>query len=43
MSSAFSPSQRKWPGWGSDGIFAVRYPTHPLSKELQVIAQRIME
>jgi len=28
---------------GSDGIFAVRYPTHPLSKELQVIAQRIME
>jgi len=28
---------------GSDGIFVVRYPTHPLSKELQVIAQRIME
>jgi septum site-determining protein MinD len=28
---------------GSDGIFAVRYPTHPLSKELQVIAQRITE
>jgi septum site-determining protein MinD len=28
---------------GSDGVFAARYPTHPLSKELQVIAQRIME
>jgi MinD-like ATPase involved in chromosome partitioning or flagellar assembly len=28
---------------GSEGIFASRYPTHPLSKELQVIAQRIME
>jgi MinD-like ATPase involved in chromosome partitioning or flagellar assembly len=28
---------------GSDGVFAARYPTHPLSKELQAIAQRIME
>jgi septum site-determining protein MinD len=28
---------------GSDGVFAARYPTHPLSEELQVIAQRIME
>jgi septum site-determining protein MinD len=28
---------------GSDGVFAVRYPTHPLSKELEAIAQRIME
>ena len=28
---------------GSDGVFAARYPTHPLSIELQAIAQRIME
>jgi septum site-determining protein MinD len=28
---------------GSDGIFAARHPTHPFSKELQAIAQRIME
>jgi MinD-like ATPase involved in chromosome partitioning or flagellar assembly len=28
---------------GSDGVFAARYPTHPLSKELEAIAQRIME
>jgi septum site-determining protein MinD len=28
---------------GSDGVFAVRYPSHPLSKELEAIAQRIME
>ena len=28
---------------GSDGIFAVRYPTHPLSKELKLVAERIME
>jgi MinD-like ATPase involved in chromosome partitioning or flagellar assembly len=27
---------------GSDGVFAVRYPLHPLSKELEVIAQRII-
>jgi MinD-like ATPase involved in chromosome partitioning or flagellar assembly len=28
---------------GSAGLFAVRYPAHPLSKELNVIAQRIVE
>lgn len=27
---------------GSDGIFAARYPSHPLSKELDVIVQRIL-
>jgi len=27
---------------GSDGVFAVRYPSHQLSKELDVIAQRII-
>jgi MinD-like ATPase involved in chromosome partitioning or flagellar assembly len=44
MSSVFYPSQRKKARLGSNGVFAARcYPTHPLSKELQVIAQRIME
>jgi MinD-like ATPase involved in chromosome partitioning or flagellar assembly len=28
---------------GSDGVFAARYPSHPLSQELDVIMQRIME
>lgn len=27
---------------GSDGIFAARYPSHPLSKELDVVVQRIL-
>jgi MinD-like ATPase involved in chromosome partitioning or flagellar assembly len=27
---------------GSDGVFAARYPLHPLAKELEVIAQRII-
>ncbi|HEU4342752.1 MAG TPA: MinD/ParA family protein [Candidatus Binatia bacterium] len=27
---------------GSDGIFAARYPSHPLSKELDAVVQRIL-
>lgn len=28
---------------GSDGVFAARYPSHPLSKELDLVVQRIIE
>jgi hypothetical protein len=28
---------------GSEGIFAARYPSHPLSHELDAVVQRIIE